>query len=199
MGFFSDLGGTIKAHLNLKTIAAEAFETLTDRIVPQGAAEIAKALFSHGSAYVPYGPGQEAMPIEPVETISPVAASDASPEPACPRRSSIRPIWQCMQHIQTLTRINPSAFRPSAFRRLTNGRESGAAARPAALRQRQGEIAASAIRQTDRLERHRLDHRRADPQFHRHQEGGARRVLDCRPCRRRSDQRQGRHHRQNRG
>ena len=97
MGFFSDLGGTIKARLTPKTIAHEAFETLTDRIVPQGAAEIAQTLFGHGSGYVPYGPGQAALPVEPVETISPVAASDASPEPACPRRSSIRPIWQCMQ------------------------------------------------------------------------------------------------------
>ena len=78
MGFLSDLGGTIKARLNPKTIAAEVFETITDRVIPHGAAELAHALNTQGSGYVPYG--QASMPVEPPETASPPI--DAGVEPA---------------------------------------------------------------------------------------------------------------------
>lgn len=50
--------------LNPTTIAKEMANAVTERIVPQGAAELAGALFGQG-AYTPYGQGQE--PIPPLE------------------------------------------------------------------------------------------------------------------------------------
>ncbi len=78
MGFFSDMAAQVRQRLNPMTIAAEAFETVTDRVVPQGAAEIAQAL-NLGHGYVPYGPGQEPLPVEPVD---PASLGQLTPTPS---------------------------------------------------------------------------------------------------------------------
>lgn len=55
MGLFD----RIKERLNPKTIAEEAFTTLTDRVIPSGADELGKAIFT-GHGYIPWpAKGQE--------------------------------------------------------------------------------------------------------------------------------------------
>lgn len=58
----------LKHRLNPKTIAAEAFATLTDKVIPQGSDEVGNVLFS-GNAYLPWpGPGHTpALPAPEVE------------------------------------------------------------------------------------------------------------------------------------
>src|SRR5712691_9189184 len=58
------LAGRIGRHLGerAKAILPEVFETITDKIIPQGAAEAAQAL-NTGHGYVPYGSAQ--APLEP--------------------------------------------------------------------------------------------------------------------------------------
>ena len=46
-------------------VAKEAAQTLTQRVIPQGAAELSQALFSQSNAYVPYGQGQR--PVAPAQ------------------------------------------------------------------------------------------------------------------------------------
>jgi hypothetical protein len=46
----------------VKAIPQETYAHLTDRVIPQGASELAHALYSSGSTgYVPYGPHQRAV------------------------------------------------------------------------------------------------------------------------------------------
>ena len=54
--------GRVGSHVweRVKAIGPEAFETLTDKVIPQGAAEISQALNSQSNAYVAYGAGQNA-------------------------------------------------------------------------------------------------------------------------------------------
>lgn len=53
----------LKGRLSPATVGKEMLDTLTDKIIPQGAAELAQAINLGGSGYVPYGAGQE--PVEP--------------------------------------------------------------------------------------------------------------------------------------
>ena len=55
---------SIAAHLasRIKAIPSEIATAITDKIIPQGAAEISQALFAGGSPYVPYGSTQRPLP-----------------------------------------------------------------------------------------------------------------------------------------
>jgi len=56
----------IGSHLvdRIKAIPGEAYQTLTDKVVPQGASEIAQALNSQSNAFVPYGHAQQPLDVE---------------------------------------------------------------------------------------------------------------------------------------
>lgn len=96
----------------------EVAETVTDRIVPQGASEIAQAL-NTGQGFVPYGPTSEPMPeptsmeapsmeAAPIEapqmeaaSMEPTQSMEGPPvEPASAGESSAEP----MSHVQDLER-----------------------------------------------------------------------------------------------
>lgn len=47
----------------VKAIPSEVAATLTDKVIPQGSAELAQALYT-GQGYVPYGPGQKPLAVE---------------------------------------------------------------------------------------------------------------------------------------
>ena len=49
------VGQHLAHRLSPKTIAKEIFATVTDKLIPQGADELAHALFGHGRAYAPHG------------------------------------------------------------------------------------------------------------------------------------------------
>jgi hypothetical protein len=54
--------------INPMTMIRETAQTVTDRVIPQGAAELAQGLVgnaanNHGSAYVPYGHAQAPVPV----------------------------------------------------------------------------------------------------------------------------------------
>ena len=57
--------GKVASHLagRVKAIPKEIYGHITDRVIPQGSAEIAHSLYS-GSGYLPYGPGQRAVETE---------------------------------------------------------------------------------------------------------------------------------------
>jgi hypothetical protein len=60
----------IGSHLweRVKAIGPEAFETLTDKVIPQGASEIAQAINSQSNAYVPYGAAQRPTEVQVPQT-----------------------------------------------------------------------------------------------------------------------------------
>lgn len=47
----------------VKAIPTEVASTVTDKVIPQGSAELSQALFT-GNGYVPYGPGQSPLAVE---------------------------------------------------------------------------------------------------------------------------------------
>jgi hypothetical protein len=64
MGGQSMLGKVMEAVGDVASWAFdEALMPAAEKLIPQGAAELSQALFN-GSAYVPYGPTEAAMPIE---------------------------------------------------------------------------------------------------------------------------------------
>ena len=75
MSVYSKFVDHIKDRLNIKTIASEMASTVTDRIIPHGAAELAHAFMTQGSGYVPYG--QESIPVSDAD-----AVQDAPPSMA---------------------------------------------------------------------------------------------------------------------
>lgn len=48
----------------IKAIPGEILHTLTEKVIPQGAAELAQALNSDANAYVPYGSAQRPLEVE---------------------------------------------------------------------------------------------------------------------------------------
>lgn len=69
MGLRSALGAAVRhlaGRLNPATIAREVYETATDRFIPQGSAELGRALFSEHQGYEPYGPlrGNDGQEVE---------------------------------------------------------------------------------------------------------------------------------------
>lgn len=46
----------------IKTVAAGITEGLADRVIPQGASELGRALFTEGTGYEPYGPNRSEEP-----------------------------------------------------------------------------------------------------------------------------------------
>ena len=48
----------------LAEVPAEVAQTLTDKVIPQGAAELSQALNSQSNAYVPYGAAQRPLEVE---------------------------------------------------------------------------------------------------------------------------------------
>ncbi len=62
--------GRAGSHLvgRIKAILPEIFATVTDKVIPQGAAELSQALYSQSNAYVPYGAGQRSVDVvEPIQ------------------------------------------------------------------------------------------------------------------------------------
>jgi hypothetical protein len=48
----------------IMAIPGEVAETLTDKVIPQGASEVAQALNSRADGYVPYGAAQRPLEVE---------------------------------------------------------------------------------------------------------------------------------------
>ena len=67
MGVFATIGNHLKNRLSLKTIASEMASTITDRIIPHGAAELAHGIITQSTAYVPYG--QETVPVADADAV----------------------------------------------------------------------------------------------------------------------------------
>jgi hypothetical protein len=64
----------------VKDIPNEVYEHLTDRTLPQGAAELSHALYT-GSGYVPYGPGQRAAEGEQSQNVpAPQTRAEEQPQ-----------------------------------------------------------------------------------------------------------------------
>jgi hypothetical protein len=62
--------GRLGTHIweRVKAIGPETFETLTDKVIPQGASEIAHAINSQSNAFVPYGAAQRPVEVESPQT-----------------------------------------------------------------------------------------------------------------------------------
>lgn len=69
----------LKGRLHPKTIGKEVLDTITDKIVPQGTAELAQAINTQGFGYVPYGSGQE--PTSPQTGVHGPATPEAADSP----------------------------------------------------------------------------------------------------------------------
>lgn len=85
----------LKERLSLKTIGVEMLATVTDKIIPQGAAEASQAYFSGYAAYVPYGPSQGPAPLDNEQQANvhgPPAREEAQPsiESASPSPEIVR-------------------------------------------------------------------------------------------------------------
>ena len=74
---------SIAAHLasRIKAIPSEIATAITDKIIPQGAAEISQALFAGGSPYVPYGSTQHPLSLSETKAPQPAQAPAAVQAP----------------------------------------------------------------------------------------------------------------------
>ena len=66
---------TAKERTDIRVVAAELLDGVTDKFIPQGAAEVSSALFT-GQGYSPYGSPQQSIGLESGEV------ADPAPEPA---------------------------------------------------------------------------------------------------------------------
>jgi hypothetical protein len=63
--FLDYLKQTVSERLDPATIGKEVMQTLTDKVVPQGATELAQGLYSgHSNAFTPYGHAQQPLEVE---------------------------------------------------------------------------------------------------------------------------------------
>ena len=95
MGFSS---AAKKVGSAVKAVAVVVVDTLAYRMIPHGASELAHALFTQGSGYVPYG--QESMPGAEPDAVSP--QTEATVAPASVESASVAEVKPLQEQYQDL-------------------------------------------------------------------------------------------------